>query len=53
MFLKNSMFGTLVMNSLNLIHYGIDKYVAKNNIAKIAKACGLTENQVGDLIKFV
>ena len=47
------MFSTLVSNSLNLIGCGIDKYVAKNAVAKMAKAFGLTDNQVTDLLKFI
>lgn len=53
MHLKNNVFSTLVSNSLNLIGCGVDKYVAKNNVAKMAKAFGLADNQVGDLLKFI
>ncbi len=36
-----------------MIGCGIDKYVTKNTVAKIAKAFGLADNQVGDLLKFI
>lgn len=36
-----------------MIGSGIDKYVTKNTVAKIAKAFGLPDGQVGDLLKFI
>jgi hypothetical protein len=53
MHLKNNVFSALVSNSLNMIGSGIDKYIAKNTVAKIAKSFGLGDNQVGDLLKFI
>jgi hypothetical protein len=53
MHVRNNVFSALVSNSLNMIGSGIDKYIAKNTVAKIAKSFGLSDNQVGDLLKFV
>ena len=53
MHLKNNVFSTLVSNSLNMIGCGIDKYGAKNTVAKMGKAFGLADGQVSDLLKFI
>lgn len=50
---KNNVFSALVSNSLNMIGCGVDKYVTKNTVAKIAKSFGLPEAQVSDLLKFI
>lgn len=43
----------MVSNSLIMIGCGIDKYLTKNTVAKMAKSFGLADNQVGDLLKFI
>lgn len=53
MHLKNSVFSSLVSNSLSMIGCGVDKYITKNMVAKIAKSFGLLDKQVNDLLKFI
>lgn len=36
-----------------MIGCGIDKYGAKNTVAKMGKAFGLADGQVSDLLKFI
>lgn len=53
MHLKNNVFSSLVSNSLSMIGCGVDKYITKNMVAKMAKSFGLADKQVNDLLKFI
>lgn len=51
--MKNNVFSSLVSNCMNMIGCGIDKYMTKNTVAKMAKSFGLEKTHVEDLLKFI